>query len=98
MTETFEYNAPELDRWQIPSLLVGLVGIAACVVGYFVQTENDHQIAFQAYLIGFMFWWCITMGAFALLMLQHMVSGKWGLISRRIFETSAGLMWLMLIF
>ena len=31
-------------------------------------------------------------------MLQHMVGGKWGLISRRVFESAAGLMPLMLIF
>ncbi|HEY1686137.1 MAG TPA: hypothetical protein VGG19_15330 [Tepidisphaeraceae bacterium] len=98
MSDTFEYNAPDLDRLQMPALLIGLLGIAACIIGYFAFTRDNHVVAFQAYLVGFIFWWCITIGLFGMLMMQHMVSGKWGLASQRIFESGSALMWLMLLF
>ncbi|HWB54719.1 MAG TPA: hypothetical protein VG722_11020, partial [Tepidisphaeraceae bacterium] len=98
MTESFEYNAPALDRWQVPSLLIGLIALAASILGYFVYKGDNHQAAFQAYLIAFIFWWCITIGLFGLLMLQHMVGGPWGLLARRVFESGARLMPLMLVF
>jgi hypothetical protein len=45
-----------------------------------------------SYLIGFLFFFGLTMGCFALLMLQHMTGGQWGLVTRRIFEAGSRLM------
>lgn len=98
MKETFEYNAPELDRLQIPALVIGVLGLIAIIVGYFFYKSQDHLVAFQAYLIGFLFWWCVTMGTSLILMLQHMTGGRWGLAARRALESGARLMPLMLIF
>jgi hypothetical protein len=41
---------------------------------------------FSAYLIGYMFWLGLSLGCMAILMLYHMVGGKWGTVIRRILE------------
>lgn len=102
MSETYDYIAPALDRWRMPALLIGILGLIACVIGYFLvidksNPQTPHLPAFQAYLIGFIFWWCITIGTFGMLMLQHMVGGKWGLVARRVFESGSANMLLMAI-
>src|SRR5208283_568431 len=38
------------------------------------------------YLIGFMFWLGLPLGCMAILMLYHLVGGKWGTVIRRILE------------
>jgi hypothetical protein len=39
-------------------------------------------------MVGFTFWTGITVGSLALLMLQHLTGGGWGLVIRRILEAS----------
>ena len=42
----------------------------------------------RSWLIGFLFCLGMTLGSLALLMLQHLSGGQWGLVSRRIFEAA----------
>jgi hypothetical protein len=49
----------------------------------------------QAYLIGYLFWIGITLGSLALLMVQYLSGGAWGLVGRRVFEASSRNVWLM---
>jgi hypothetical protein len=44
-----------------------------------------------SWLIGFTFCTGLSLGSLALLMVQHMTSGSWGLVTRRIFEAGARL-------
>ena len=44
-----------------------------------------------SWLIGFLFCFGLSMGCLALLMLQHMTGGQWGLVTRRIFEAGSRL-------
>ncbi len=60
---------------------IGLVGLAA---GFFVARDTF----WQSYLIAFIFWINITLGALAVLMVQHLSGGKWGLVARRILEAA----------
>jgi hypothetical protein len=78
------FNPPNLSRVQGRALIVGVVGMVLLLVGAFL--DLDHF--FQAYLIGFTFWTGITVGSLALLMLQHLTGGGWGLVIRRILEAS----------
>lgn len=80
-------QSPEsaLARLQWSSATVGLVGAALSIVGWLL----DAQQFFQAYLVGYTFWWGITMGCLALTMLFHMVGGAWGYVSRPFFESGA---------
>ena len=45
-----------------------------------------------SWLIGFMFCSGCRSGCFALLMVQHMTGGHWGLVTRRIFEAGSRLL------
>jgi hypothetical protein len=66
------------------ALIFGALGAAATVAGYFIE----HDTFFQSYLIGYMFWLNITVGSLGLLMVQHLSGGAWGIVSRRVFESS----------
>jgi hypothetical protein len=78
----------ELDRLQQRALILGLVALAICVAGAFAF----HTITafMRSYLVGFIFWLGIALGCLAVLMLQHLTGGQWGLVIRRILESGAG--------
>ncbi len=42
----------------------------------------------RSWLIGFLFCLGLSLGSLALLMLQHMSGGQWGLVGRRVFEAA----------
>jgi hypothetical protein len=73
-----------LTRLQQRALIVGLLGLAAAAFGAFTDTDQF----FRSWLIGFLFCLGLTLGSLALLMLQHLSGGQWGLVSRRVFEAS----------
>ena len=75
------------------ALLVGAVFTLLLVIGAFF----DRGQFFHAYLVGFVFWTGITLGSLALLMLQHLTGGAWGLVIRRVLEASTQTLPLMLI-
>lgn len=75
---------PELDQFQRRALIVGVIGGAVCVVG---AVFNKDQF-FRSYLLGYVFWIGIALGCLAILMLQHMSGGAWGLVTRRLLEAS----------
>ena len=88
------YNPPaELKRLSMGALLVGAVFMLLLVIGVFF----DRAQFFHAYLVGFVFWVGITLGSLALLMLQHLTGGQWGLVIRRVLEASTQTLPLMLI-
>jgi hypothetical protein len=43
---------------------------------------------FQAYLVAYTFWMGVVLGSLALLMVQHLSGGVWGLVLRRPFEAA----------
>ena len=84
--QTYAVNpdVPALARLQWRALVVGLVGLAAGVIGAFVNTDQF----FRSWLIGFLFILGLALGSLGLLMLQHLTGGQWGLVSRRVFEAA----------
>jgi hypothetical protein len=78
-------DVPVLARLQSRALIVGVVGLLAGAGG---AVMNPDQF-FRSWLIGFLFCLGLTMGSLALLMLQHLSGGKWGLMGRRIFEAAS---------
>jgi hypothetical protein len=76
---------PEFDRIQQRALAVGGVALVLCVVGYFL---NPAQLL-RSYLVAFLLWLAIGLGCAAILMLHHLVGGKWGFAIRRILESGA---------
>jgi hypothetical protein len=88
------YNAPaSVSRVQQGALAVGVVFTLLLVIGFFV----DRAQFFHSYLFAFGFWAGISIGSLALLMLQHLTGGGWGLVIRRVLEASTRTLPLMLI-
>ena len=89
-----EYVAPaEAARWQRWALLAGIAGAVLCVVGGFISL--DHFL--RGYLIAYMFWTGLTVGCLALLMVQHLSGGLWGLVIRRVLEAASRCLPLMFL-
>src|SRR5882762_10976886 len=84
---------PDLKRVSTLALAVGALFLALLVFGLLI----DRAQFFHAYLVGFIFWIGITIGSMALLMLQHLTGGAWGLIIRRVLEAATRTLPLMLI-
>jgi hypothetical protein len=87
------FNPPNLSDLQNRSLIVGIVFLVALLASAFFI---GHQV-FESYLIGWTFWTGITVGSLALLMLQHLTGGGWGLVIRRVLEASTRVLPLMAI-
>ena len=64
---------------------LGLVGIIACIAGWVM----DPVQFYRSYLVGYFFWFGISLGSLALLMVQHASGGAWGMVIRRILEASS---------
>ena len=58
---------------------------SAWSLGALGAVMNPDQF-FRSWLIGFLFCLGLSLGSLALLMLQHLSGGQWGLVGRRIFE------------
>src|SRR5262249_60162142 len=63
------------------------------LVGAFLNTNE----VFQAYIYAFTFWIGLSIGSLALLMLQHLTGGGWGLVIRRVLEAATRVLPLMAI-
>jgi hypothetical protein len=84
-THALDTDVPALARLQQRALIVGVLGLAAGAIG---AVQNPDQF-FRSWLIGFMFCLGLSLGSLALLMLQHMSGGQWGLVGRRVFEAAS---------
>ncbi len=78
---------PGIVRYQTPALIAGGVSLLVLVVAALISHEYRLQV-FHSYLVGYLFWVGIALGSLALLMLQHLTGGGWGLVIRRILESA----------
>jgi hypothetical protein len=81
---TYAPPVADLERPRSRALIAGLVGLAACAVGFFV---NPDQL-YRSWLIAYMLFLGIALGSLALVMIQHLSGGAWG-VFRRIFEAAS---------
>jgi len=80
-----DYSAPDsVDRLQQRALVAGVVGFVLIAIGY-VRTPGQF---YHSYLIAFMFVLGLSLGSLALLMLQHLTGGHWGIVIRRPLEAA----------
>ncbi|HEV8139754.1 MAG TPA: hypothetical protein VGP81_08285 [Pyrinomonadaceae bacterium] len=88
------YTPPaDITRTRNVAFAVGLLFTLALVLGAVLSPGHF----FHGYLVGFVFWTGITVGSLALLMLQHLTGGAWGLVIRRVLEASTRTFPLMLL-
>jgi hypothetical protein len=89
-----DYSVPtEAAAWQKTWLIVGVVGALACVAGFVMQPEQF----LRGYLISYMLWLGLSLGCMALIMVQYLSGGLWGLSIRRILEAAGKGLPLMLL-
>src|SRR5262245_31021082 len=78
---------PSSTRWDLiqrRSLIVGFIALLFCCGAALIFP----QPFFRAYLSAYIFWIGIPVGALALLMLHHLVGGRWGFMIQRVLEAA----------
>ena len=83
-----ELGAPEfVDGWQRRALIVGLAfSVVAAGLGFADGRGFDVDHVLRAWLLGLMLTFGFAVGGLALLMVQYVTGGKWGLLLRRPLE------------
>lgn len=92
----------ELGRLRTRSMMLAAGGIVlAGVIGVvqlaFGKPLVEHDVIWQSYLIGYVFWLGLTLGPLAVLMIQHLTGGAWTFASRRILEAATRTLPLMVV-
>jgi hypothetical protein len=77
-------DRPTWERLQLRVFLVGVVALALCGLG---AIFNPGQF-FRSYLLAYLFCTGIALGCLAIVMLQHITGGAWGLVIRRLLESA----------
>ena len=86
-------DSPGLAQLQQRGLVIGVAGAVLGAVGIVLHPDQF----MPSWLIGFLFFTGMSLGCLALLMMQHMTGGQWGLVARRIFEAGSRLLPLALL-
>ena len=84
MADTTYASPADIDARRSRALVAGGIGLAACALGFIF----DRGHFFRSWLIAYLLFLGIALGSLALLMIQHLSGGAWG-IFRRIFEASS---------
>lgn len=80
-----DYVVPaDAANWQKRSLIVGVAGAVLCIIGFIISPQQ----LLRGYLIGYIFWYGLTVGCLALLMLQFLTGGLAFLVVRRVAEAA----------
>ena len=94
-----DYMAPEsVGRLQQRASAVGIVGLVACGICFFLYGDQYGDRFFHSYLIAFMFVLGLSLGSLGLLMLQHLTGGHWGIMTRRPLESATRVLPLVAVF
>ncbi|MEM9555629.1 MAG: hypothetical protein AAGC60_15330 [Acidobacteriota bacterium] len=81
----------DLDAVRNKALIVGGIGAAATVGGFFLVPAD---VFYRAYLVGWVYWIGFAVGLFMLNMLTHLSGGRWGRQMKRIQEAAGRSLWL----
>jgi hypothetical protein len=80
---------PFVNGWRSRALTVGAVFAVLSAILAFLAATVDHDgfnHLLRSYLAGYLLCWGFTLGGLALLMVQYLSGGKWGLLVRRPLE------------
>lgn len=89
------YKAPEdVSRLQNRAFMVGAVALLLSLYGALSSPERFYY----SYLMSFMLVLGLTLGSLALVMLQHLTGGHWGIIIRRPLESATRTLPLVAVF
>jgi hypothetical protein len=98
MIASVDYRvSPELDRaidrLIRPALGAGILLLILSVVGAFFNPDEF----FRSYLLGYLFWFALSLGSLAIVMVQYLTGGAWGVVTRRPLEAMSRTLPLLLI-
>jgi len=82
-SETYTASGSPLPGMKQFGMIAGVLGVVLAVAGFFMSGIDRF---FQAYLVAYTFWMGVVLGSLALLMVQHLSGGVWGIVLRRPFE------------
>jgi hypothetical protein len=83
--ETYQAEGLPLPAMKRFGIVAGVIGAVLAVAGLLMSGLDRF---FQAYLVAYTFWMGVVLGSLALLMVQHLSGGAWGLVLRRPFEAA----------
>jgi hypothetical protein len=83
------YTTTRLSRFQLPALGVGLLALVAAIVVAFMGGEAGQQQFFRAYLFAWIAIVGLAIGSLAILCIQYLSGGDWGVLLRRNMEAGA---------
>jgi len=87
--------APEiLSAWRMRALIIFVVATIVSLLAFSWSHEGRNHIL-RAYLLGYMICFSFAGGGLAMLMLQYVSGGKWGLLLRRPLEAMTRTIWLV---
>jgi hypothetical protein len=93
MTTTETYQPPEtIGGLQRLGMGAAFLGVVLAIVGFALYGQ---QRFFQAYLVAYTFVFGVVLGSMALLMVQHLSGGAWGVVIRRPLEAAVRTMPIM---
>lgn len=85
-----DLNAPEMvNGWRSRALIVGAAFTVLSIILALLASTIDHDginHLLRSYLLGYILCWSFAIGGLALLMVQYLSGGKWGLLLRRPLE------------
>ena len=84
---------PKFDSWKKKALICGLVASAFAILGLYFDREQF----FRSYLLAFVYWVSLSLGSLLLLMVHHLVGGRWGFALRRLLEGGTRTLLLMFV-
>jgi hypothetical protein len=82
-----------LSAWRMRLLIVAAVFALLSLLFAFTHEGRNHIL--RAYLLGYMICFSFAGGGLAMLMLQYVSGGKWGLLIRRPLEAMTRTIWLV---
>jgi len=74
-----------IGRWQRISLIVGIAGVLLSLLAF----SLDRQQFLRSYLFAYLYWTGMALGCLGILLMHHVVGGKWGMVIRRLCEAGA---------
>ena len=84
-TDNFQPQGTALPGLKQFGMIAGVLGVVLAVAGFFMSGADRF---YEAYLVAYTFWMGVVLGAMALLMVQHLSGGVWGIVLRRPFEAA----------